>query len=60
MDVFLIIVACIVGILMLGVNIYLLALYCHCNKNIKIIFLAQDKGFGASLFCKILVVSKKN
>jgi len=46
MDVFLIIIMCVVGILLMIVNIYLLALYCH----------PEDGGFGASLFCKIVVV----
>ena len=54
MDLFLIILSCVVGVLLLGVNFYLLALYCHRKQffNIK----ADDKGFGASLFCKVLVV----
>ncbi|CAD8181779.1 unnamed protein product [Paramecium octaurelia] len=46
MDVFLIIISCIIAVLLLGINIYILALYCH----------PSDSGFGASLFCKILVV----
>ena len=46
MDIFLLIVVIIVGVLLLYVNIYLLALYCH----------PEDGGFGASLICKIVVV----
>ncbi|KAM3140194.1 hypothetical protein pb186bvf_007747 [Paramecium bursaria] len=46
MDIFLLIVVIIVGLLLLYVNIYLLALYCH----------PEDGGFGASLICKIVVV----
>ena len=48
MDIFLLIVVIIVGLLLLYVNIYLLALYCH----------PEDGGFGASLICKIVVVKK--
>ncbi len=33
-------------IILLGINIYLLALYCH----------PDDKGWGNVLYCKILVV----
>lgn len=33
-------------IILLGVNIYLLALYCH----------PDDKGWGNVVYCKILVV----
>lgn len=46
MDILLIIVVCIVALMLLYVNIYLLALYCH----------PEDGGFGASLICKIVVV----
>lgn len=31
MDVFLIVISCIVALLLLGINIYVLALYCHRN-----------------------------
>ena len=47
MDVFLIIITIIMGLLLLYVNIYLLALYCH----------PEDRGFGTSCICKIIVVS---
>lgn len=46
MDWFLIIVILILAVVLLGVNFYLLALYCH----------PEDRGWGSSLFCKILVV----
>ena len=46
MDVLLIIMICVVSLLLLYVNIYLLALYCH----------PEDGGFSASLMCKIIVV----
>lgn len=46
MDIVLIIMIVIVSLLLLYVNIYLLALYCH----------PDDGGFGASLVCKIIVV----
>lgn len=36
MDVFLIVISCIVGLLLLGINIYVLALYCH-RKLMKFI-----------------------
>lgn len=55
MDIFLIVISCVIALLLLGVNIYVLALYCHrilCFLFIK----ASDSGFGASLYCKILVV----
>ena len=46
MDILLIIMIVVVSLLLLYVNIYLLALYCH----------PDDGGFGASLVCKIIVV----
>lgn len=46
MDVLLIILVVIFAVILLYVSIYLLALYCH----------PLDSGFGASLFCKALVV----
>lgn len=55
MEWFLIIVTIVMAILLLFVNFYLLVLYCH-RKLIKIYNLADDKGWGASLFCKILVI----
>jgi len=71
-DVFTIVIACIIGIILVGVNFYILALYCHRKTSRKfyntinflyiyIYIKAGDKGFGSSLFCKILVVNiKKN
>lgn len=47
MDVVLIIMIVVVGLLLLYVNLYLLALYCH----------PEDGGFGASLLSKIVVVA---
>jgi len=41
------IIIIVLGILLLFVNIYLLAYYCH----------PDDKDFGAGTFCKIVVVS---
>ena len=67
-DVFTIVVACIIGIILVGVNFYILALYCHRKTSRKlyntinflyIYIKAGDKGFGASLFGKILVVNIK-
>ncbi|CAD8086320.1 unnamed protein product [Paramecium primaurelia] len=46
MDVFLIIIVCVLALLLMYVNVYLLALYCH----------PEDGGFGSSFFCKIVVV----
>jgi LMBR1 domain-containing protein 1 len=46
MDVVLIIMIIVVSLLLLYVNVYLLALYCH----------PEDGGFGASLILKIIVV----
>lgn len=46
MDAFLIIITIIIAVLLVLVNIYLLAIYCH----------PDDNEFGASLVCKILVV----
>lgn len=46
MDAFLIVVTVLLFLLLAYISIYLLALYCH----------PQDAGFGASLFCKLLVV----
>lgn len=46
MDVFLIIIVCILGLVLMYVNIYILALYCH----------PEDGGFGSSFLCKIIVV----
>lgn len=55
MDWFLTIVSVVVGILLVGVNFYLLALYCHRMFDIDN-WSADDNGFGASLFCKVIVV----
>jgi len=46
MDWFLLIIIIILSVLLLGVNFYLLILYCH----------PDDSGWGSALFCKILVV----
>lgn len=46
MDYFLLIISIVVFIISIISSIYILAIYCH----------SEDKGFGASLFCKILVV----
>jgi LMBR1 domain-containing protein 1 len=47
MDVVLIIMIVVVSLLLIYVNVYLLALYCH----------PDDAGFGTSCICKILVVN---
>jgi hypothetical protein len=46
MDVVLIIMMCIISLLLLYVNLYLLALYCH----------PEDGGFGSSCVSKVIVV----
>jgi len=46
MDTFLLITSVVIGLILLLVNVYLLALYVH----------PEDRGFGASLFPKVLVV----
>jgi LMBR1 domain-containing protein 1 len=46
MDVFMIVMTCVLAVLLLIVNIYLLAYYCH----------PDDRGFGSSLICKVVVV----
>ena len=49
MDIFLLVSTIILSILLIFVSFYFLALYCH----------PEDKGWGTSLFCKILVVKKQ-
>ena len=46
MDLFLIIAAIVLLLLLIVVNIYMLAYFCH----------PDDTGFGANIFCKIVVV----
>lgn len=46
MQVYLIILSVVMTIVLLGVNVYLLALYCHTD----------DKGWGTAVYCKVLVV----
>jgi LMBR1 domain-containing protein 1 len=46
MDIFALIISIILGVLLVFVNFYILALYCH----------PEDGGFGSSLICKIVVV----
>jgi LMBR1 domain-containing protein 1 len=50
MDVFILIMTIVATVLLIGLSIYLLAYYCH----------PDDSGFGAGLFCKIIVVINKN
>src|SRR3954454_24516744 len=45
-DIFMIVMTCVFGILLLITNIYLLAYYCH----------PDDRGFGSSFSCKVVVV----
>lgn len=57
MEIFLIIISIVLLILLIGVCIYLLALYCHRNFSLfSKHILADDSGFGAGYFCKVLVV----
>ena len=42
----LIVLSIVFVLILLAINIYLLALYCHVD----------DKGFGTALYCKVLVV----
>ena len=44
MDIFLLITAIVILVLLIGINIYLLAYFCH----------PDDEGFGAHIFCKWL------
>lgn len=46
MDAFLIIVCIVIAILMMVVNFYLLAIYCH----------PDDRGWGVHWFCRALVL----
>ena len=46
MDVLMIVFICLISILLIIANIYLLAYYCH----------PDDRGFGSTLICKIVVV----
>lgn len=46
MDVVLIILICVMSVILLGVNIYILALYIH----------SEDKGLGNVIYTKVLVV----
>ena len=46
MDVLMIVFICLISILLIIANIYLLAYYCH----------PDDRGFGSALICKIVVV----
>jgi hypothetical protein len=50
MDIELIIISIVVALLLLATSIYLLALYSH----------ADEKDWGASTFCKFLVVNQNN
>lgn len=54
MNAFLIIITIVLAVLLLIVNFYLLVLYCH--RTYIIYPIADDRGWGASLFCKILVI----
>ena len=47
MDVFLLVATIIIALLLLFINLYLLAVYVH----------PEDRGFGASIFPKIVVVN---
>ena len=46
MEAYLIILIVVLSIILLGINIYLLALYVH----------SDDKGWGTAIYCKILVI----
>ena len=46
MEVYLVILSVVMSIVLLGVNIYLLALYIH----------PDDKGWGTAIYCKVLIV----
>ena len=50
MDIFLLITAIVILVLLIGINIYLLAYFCH----------PDDEGFGAHIFCKVVVVNLFN
>ena len=52
-----IIIILVLTVLLIFLNFYLLAVYCHRIYK-KIIFknIADDRGWGSSLFCKILVI----
>lgn len=45
-DPFLLVVTAVLGLLLIAANFYILALYCH----------PDDKGWGAALYCKIIVI----
>lgn len=46
-DVLMIVFICLISVLLILANVYLLAYYCH----------PDDRGFGNALLCKIVVVS---
>ncbi len=47
MDVLMIVFICLISIILIIADIYLLAYYCH----------PDDRGFGSALICKIVVVN---
>ena len=46
MEAYLIVLIVVLTIILLGVNVYLLALYVH----------SDDKGWGTAIYCKVLVI----
>ena len=47
MDALMIVFICLISVVLIVTNIYLLGYYCH----------PDDRGFGSALICKIVVVS---